>query len=230
VPSRSASPPSPKAPQLPLRPINPEWRRVLTTEEALRQIPHLMPGHSQCVVVAGRKEMGKSYLVREWIEEGEPRVLCLDPQGDYPWIRRRLEIDDAVADLASGEPCRRRVVCPWQEDTREFGERFFRAIVEDVRDCLIVVDELTMFTDTTPTTMDRSFRKILFEGRKPGLRLVLASQRVVHFGEILSEVTELCLFKLVRPRDLETVAEWTDEIASQKVAELEPRHCLLLTF
>lgn len=207
---------------------------VLTAEQALRKLPHLIPGHSQTLLVAGRKERGKSWLTREYVETGEPRVLLFEPfDKDFPSIRRRLDLAEAVRELeeAGDAPMRRRVSVPWEEDTEAFGHRFFAAVAKHVRNCLVVVDEiLTIAPDLHPDRMDPNLKKILFQGRKAGLRLLMTSQRLQHFGEVLAEVTELVLFQIVKQRDLDVAASYIGKDNAAQLKGLDTGECLVAAY
>ncbi len=207
---------------------------VLTADQALLRLPHLLPGHSQTLLVAGRKERGKSWLVREYVETGEPRVLLFEPfDKDFPSIRRRLDLEQAVRELeAAGDgPMRRRVSVSWDDDTEAFGHRFFEAVAKRVRNCLVVVDEvLTIAPDLHPDRIDPNLKKIIFQGRKAGLRLLMTSQRIQHFGEILSEVSELVLFQLVKQRDLEVAATWIGRENAAQLRTLDTGQCLVSAY
>jgi hypothetical protein len=124
---------------------------------------------------------------------------------------------------------RRRISVSWKSDTRSYAAEFFAKVVERVRDCVISLDELQLWTDTHPATMDPNFKRILFQGRKAGLRLLMASQQIQHFGVILSEVTNLAIFNMQKPEDLERIRKWTDETCADNVAMLDRGQCALVT-
>lgn len=172
--------------------------------------------------------MGKTFALRHFIESREPRVFVLDPFGDFGTIPKRA-LSDALEEmeLAGEGVCRRRVVPPIDDDSYEFAERFFAEAVVKLRNCLLILDEMTMWCSPRES---RNLRKLILQGRRMGLRMGVAAQRVSLLpGIVLSEATEMMLFRLRRPRDLDVVQEWSTPVVAQAVASLRQGECVLGT-
>src|SRR4029077_10960722 len=127
-----------------------------------------------------------------------------DPFEDFgsgtsdPWgsrgIRRADSLSSAFLALADGGPARRRFVTPTDLPglsvagygvnsvgdgrpfgTRDFGAMFFRRCWRELRDCLLVLDEITLWTDFYP---HEYLEKLIFQGRRLNLRMLVAAQRL----------------------------------------------------
>lgn len=200
----------------------------MTSEQALQLLPHRTPDSAQTLVFVGRRGMGKTWLIGRYLMAREPRVLVLDPFEDFRAIRRRLTVERALEDLAEGKPCRRRIVPPFGGDTKAWARSFFAACRAELRDCLLVLDEISLYSETkAPDDLEA----LLLQGRRIGVRTLLASQRLVTVPvEARSACTELVLFQQTGPLDLDQVERWTaTKDAAEAAPKLGPWECLVVT-
>lgn len=200
-------------------------RQVLTTDEALRLLPHKQYNRAQLLLAAGKREQGKTTLLTRYVESCEPRLLALDYFDDFRTVRRRVEVDDALSDLAEGGPCRRRLVPPLGA-TRDYAEQLFQKLIRQrVGDLLLVLDELTLASNSRES---EALQTLILQGRRLGIRLAAGIQRIALTPDVMkSEVTELVIFRTTRPRDLETVADWTDRETAELSRKLQVGQCVV---
>jgi hypothetical protein len=222
-----------------------EESEVLSTSEALAVVPHLAPGKSQLILVTGRRGFGKtafvggSSTIEDWegpevegyIERCEPRVLLLDVHGDYTLLRRRLDWKTALDDLeATDGPCRRRVVPPVGAGTNsvDFGEEFFPACVDRLRNTFLVIEELTNYVSST-VIRGTALETLILQGRHYGVRILATCQRLNRIpGEFHSEATQIVVYNTRRPRDKKILVEWGYEDAIENAPLLEIGQCVVL--
>jgi hypothetical protein len=193
----------------------------------VRRLPHKHYEKAQLTLFVGKRDMGKTYALRSFTETREPRVFALDPFNDFSTIMRRGSLQDAIGDMAErgDKPCRRRVVPPIGDDSYGFAAEFFALAIQHLRDCLIVMDEMTMWSSAQES---RDLRKLVLQGRRMRIRMAVAAQRVSLLpGIILSESTEMMIFRLRRPRDLHVVEEWSNPEVAASVRRLEQGQCML---
>jgi hypothetical protein len=212
---------------------------ILTTEQALERVPHLAPGRAQTVLVTGRRGYGKTVFVggtpdgevNGYVERCEPRVLLLDVHGDYTRLRRRVRWQDALDDLEKTDgPCRRRVVPPVSEGSNsvDFGEEFFPACVDRLRDCLLVIEELTNYCSST-IIRGTALETLILQGRHFGIRMVVTCQRLNRIpGEFRSEANQIVIYNTKQPRDRRILEEWGMEDAWTVAPELGVGECVVL--
>lgn len=204
-----------------------EWTKYTDSLQAVRRLPHRQYDRAQLTLFCGKRGQGKTFALRHFIETREPRVFLLDPFGDFGVVPRRLTLENALSDMeeAGDKPCRRRVVPPIDDDSYGFAAAFFAEAINRLRNCLVVMDEMTMWSSNTES---RDLRKLVLQGRRMGLRMAVAAQRVSLLpGVILSEATEMLFFRLRRPRDLAVVSEWSNPDVAKTVRALEPGQCVL---
>lgn len=195
----------------------------MSVTEALNRLPHKSYDKAQLVLAAGMRGQGKTTLLRGFIETREPRVFALDPFNDFVGIRARLSWEDALDDLEDGTPCRRRVIPPINTGTRRYAEEFFQAALERLRNCLVLLDEATLWS--APQASE-TLQALILQGRRMGLRMAVGCQRIALVpGIMLSECTQMALFRMRRPRDIETVAEWTDHTVASDCRTLNVGQC-----
>lgn len=195
--------------------------------EAAKLLPHKNYDRAQLVVFSGKRGMGKTYAIAHYIDVREPRVFVLDPFDDFGKITKSPSLESALLDLlrAKEAPCMRRVVPPIGEDSFAYAEKFFSLAIANLRDCLVVMDEMTMWSGMHESA---NFRKLVLQGRRLRLRMLLATQRLSLLpGVALSEATEMCFFRLRRPRDLFVVREWSNAQVSAQVATLSQGECVV---
>jgi len=199
-------------------------------------LPHKDYERAQLLLFAGKKDQGKTTALKGYVEICEPRVFVLDPFDDFSAIRQRLELRDALADMAVDGPMRRRVVPPLviegedgeavKAGSREYAHAFFKLAINSLRDCLIVLDEMSLWSSNRE---DAVLQALILQGRRLGLRLAVACQRIQLVpGVMLSESTEMILFKMRRPRDLDVVAEWAGDEVAAEVPKLKQGECIIL--
>lgn len=219
--------PLPLPPQkLSRRPTTDEQR--LPSLEAVLQLPHRNYDRAQLVLFTGRRGFGKTVALRKFVSDLEPRVFILDPFEDFPEVRRRLSLSEAMEEMAQGKPLRRRVVPPIDHESRDFAERFFELAIEKLRDCLIVLDEITLHSDRMET---QQLRTLILQGRRLGLRMAIAAQKIQFVPQVmLGEVTELVIFRTTRPRDTYVLSEWAGDSVAEEAKTLGVGECLLVKF
>lgn len=216
-----------------------EVSEVITTSDALQQIPHLAPGKAQTILVTGRRGFGKTVFVggtpdgkvEGYVERCEPRILLLDVHGDYSRIHRRVRWQDALDDLEDTDgPCRKRVVPPIGAGSNsiDFGEEFFPACVDRLRDCLLVIEELTNYCSST-VIRGTALETLILQGRHFGIRLLVTCQRLNRVpGEFRSEATEIVVYNTKRPTDRRILEEWGYEDAWDSAPSLGVGECVVL--
>jgi hypothetical protein len=214
---------------------------IVSTDEALRLVPHLPPGSSQLILVTGRKGYGKTVFVagnpdgtspHGYIEEREPRVLILDIHDDYDRVMRRSNFQDAIADFkATDGPCRRRVVPPMDDgqNCTTFGDEFFPAIVKSkAENFLLVIEEASAFCRST-NIKGTSLETLILQGRHWGIRILAVAQRLNRIpGEFHSEATSILAYNTKRPRDCIILEEWGFDDAREVAPTLSIGHCYLI--
>lgn len=188
-------------------------------------IPHRVYSSAQCIVFAGRRGQGKTYAITRYMESREPRLLAFDPFDDFGRIQAADpvdSVDEALADLSYYTACRRRVRPPVGEDSRQYAEDAFAAMIDGdhpLRDCLLVLDEMTLWTRPTASS---ALEKLVLQGRRFGIRMAIACQRISLLpGICLSEATELVVFRTTRPRDLDVLADWGGKELAEKAINLQ---------
>ena len=208
-------------------PPNPKALKILSPQEAALSLPHRNYHRAQTVFFVGRRDQGKTSALRMYIEHSDPRVFALDPFNDFTGLRARGSFWDALNDMDGDEPMRRRFVPPDVVDSRAFGRSFFKAVVEHLRECLLVLDELTLWTDENPTT---HFEMLILQARKFRLRLAIATQEIQYAPAVCQgQVTEFVLFNVQGPRNLQRVKEWCGEQAAEMCPNLRQGECLVVS-
>lgn len=197
----------------------------LRTQQALPLLPHKQYDKAQLFLAAGKRGFGKTYALQHYVETREPRVLLLDPFNDFRRIQEAEDWQEALDDLSDGEPCRRRVRPPVSRDSMAYADAFFDAAIDQLRDCLLVLDEMSLWSQMRETD---ALRILILQGRRLGLRLCVGCQRIALVpGVMLSEATEMLIFRTRRPRDLDVLEEWTNSEAREIAPKLTVGECLL---
>jgi hypothetical protein len=194
--------------------------QAVTIPQALQLVPHKSFARAQLLLVAGKRDQGKTTFVTGYIETNEPRVLIIDPFNDFGRVRRRLDLDDAIEDLLEyPTACRRRVVpevsIEWDEngdprptlETRRYFERLVGKLVSrKVRNLLLVLDELTLWT--TPRGSEL-LELLIFQGRRFNIRVATAIQRMA-----------------LTPGAMQ--AEWSSVETAERASKLQVGQCLVV--
>ncbi len=201
--------------------------RVYTNDEVVELIPHKLPRRAQTIIISGKGEQGKTYTIRKYLSELEPRVLAFDPYNNFPWIRR-ASIPVAFADLESEYAVRRRIVPPFDADTEAWADRIFDRIRKDkVLDLLLELDEVSEWINYRREP-SAAVKKLALQGRQIGLRTILASQILSYIpAPFQSMATDLVIFATTRPADLKVLGQWSEELA-ERAPTLKPRECFYL--
>jgi len=203
--------------------------QVEPAASAIDRIPHRTYARAQTVLFVGRRGYGKTWAMRRYLEAREPRVLAFDPFNDFGGLALREDVGEALADLSYYPTCRVRVTPPVGDDSREYAEVAFGAMIDGehpLRDALLVLDEITLWTRPIPTS---TFEKLILQGRRFGIRLAVACQRISLMpGIVLSEATEMLLFRVTRPRDLDVLQEWAGKAIVVKVQSLQVGEALTI--
>ncbi len=204
----------------------------MSTSDALRSLPHRSYSSAQLVLAAGRRGQGKTTLMRGYLERCEPRVLALDPFNDFRAVRRAPDIETALQDLDFGvgnEPCRRRLCPPIGDDSQSYADALFTAAIDGdppLRECLLALDEMTLWSESRETV---ALRTLVLQGRRLGIRMLVACQRISLVpGVLLSECTELVIYRTTRPRDLDVLREWAGRDVSEMASKLTVGECMVL--
>jgi hypothetical protein len=193
--------------------------------EAVRLLPHKSFDQAQLVIFAGNRGYGKTTAMREYVGALEPRVLCVDFFKDFGGkggIQLAYSLADALADLDESSACRRRLV-PSTLESQAFGEHLWRVVFDDdegARDCLLVLDEISLLS---PQRASDALRRVVNQGRRYGLRIATACQRVQLVPDVMRhEATELVLFHTANPTDLEVLDEWVPRVDGVRASEVAP--------
>ena len=208
----------------------------MPTEEALALIPHRNYDVAETLLFVGKRGMGKTWGIRERIEDREPRILLFDPFDDFKAIAVSPTIDEALYDLNYWpEACRRRIIPPIGDDSLDFAEDVFARLIEGTpetgnqgtRNVLIGLDEIGLWSKFQPS---KRFITLIRQGRRLGIKMLIASQRLAEVpAALLSEATEIVAFKFTRPRDLEVLEFWSDSQTAGLCRNLSVGECILLS-
>ena len=89
-----------------------------------------------------------------------------------------------------------------------------------LRDALLVLDEITLWSSSRES---EALQKLVLQGRRLHIRMLVACQRVSLVpGVLLSECTDMLVFRTSRPRDLDVLQEWGSVHGDADLAELAP--------
>jgi hypothetical protein len=168
----------------------------------------LKPGQAQLVLTVGQRGKGKTDLIQTYLRSDEPRVLALDPFADLRGLRLCETPEDAVDELNEyPTACRRRLEPPIGDDSQEYAHDVFGLLIDEhVKNYLLVLDEVTLWTERVAT---KRLKTLCLQGRRLGVRLLVACQQLSLVpGIFLSEATDIVVFSTHRPRDLEVLEEW----------------------
>ena len=193
--------------------------------EVERAIGHRAYTDSEVVGWVGMKGFGKTEGMKHFLRVREPRVLALDAFDDFEGLKLVADLDTALDDMQRfTRSCRRRVQPPFDADTYGYGAMAMQAILESLRNAVLALDELLMWV--RPQTLD-AFRKVIVQGRRLGIRTHYAAQLISLIPtEVKSQTTDLVIFHLSRPSDLEYLAKWTSKRIATTAKELEIGQCL----
>jgi hypothetical protein len=202
----------------------PEELCPVDSRVAVDELRHRDYDRAQLLLFAGVREHGKTFALKRYIDSGEPRVLAFDPFEDFtslswPSSGDPEDLSGALSDLEWWKTsCRRRVRPPigaamaGEGGSREWAELAFADLIEGregspaLRRCLLVLDEITLWTGPRE---GQALQTLVLQGRRLKLRMAIACQRIALVpGVLLSECTDLIIFKTTRPRDLEVLDEW----------------------
>lgn len=204
--------------------------QILTNEQIAERLPHRRYDEASCQLWAGKRGQGKTHGMRRYLEAREPRVFALDAFGDFTGLTLASGPETALRDLSFGTPCRRRIVPPIGNSSRLFADWLFNEMIEGefpLRNCTLVLDEMTLWSKMVASP---ALEALILQGRRFGLKLVMGCQRISLVpGVCLSEATEMILFRMTRPRDLDVVAEWADDETATIVKKLRPRLCVVVS-
>jgi DNA helicase HerA-like ATPase len=198
---------------------------LLSNIEAAKKIPHRLYKDPQLIVVAGQRGQGKTYLIQQYLERREPRVLAIDPFRDFTGLETVTSIEEASDALGRSGHGRFRLDGTAAEDSVEWANELFDELIENNRNFLLVLDEITLWSHQRESAV---FRKIINQGRRWGIRTLVACQRIGGIpGTVLSQCTDLVLFRTSpRPTDIDTVRDWTDDATAEEVKSLKRGECL----
>lgn len=204
--------------------------QILTTEQALAQIPHRSYDVAETILFGGMRGQGKTYGMRMRIEDREPRILMFDPFNDFRDVQAVSSIDEALWDMSYWpEACRRRIIPPIGDDSMDFAEDVFAKIIEGeyrLRNSVLALDEISLWSRFSAS---KRLTTLIRQGRRLGIKMLAASQRLADVpATLLSEVTEIVAFRFARPRDLEVLKNWSDEETVALCEGLSVGKCLLL--
>jgi hypothetical protein len=178
------------------------------------------------VLVVGKRDQGKTALLRRYVENREPRVLALDPFGDFRGLMRTSSENAAIDLIQYATACRRRLVPPIR-GSRTWSEKLFDRLGDRgaPADYLLVLDEITLWSQKKET---EPLERLVLQGRRLGIRLLVACQKVALVPDVLlSEATQLVVFHVSRPRDIDVLNEWDDGLGDA-ARELPPRRCIYI--
>ena len=197
---------------------------ILDSMAAVERLPHRDYGRAQLALFIGRRDKGKTTAMNRYLEQGEPRVLATDPFDDFPslawpfYLRgeegeeyAKSDADAALEDMAFWETaCRRRVKSPTGKGSRAWSQRFFELCLppseHPLRNALLCLDEVTLHTGPIAS---EELQELVLQGRRYRVRMIAGCQRLGLIpGIFLSEATEMVIFQIVRPRDLDVIEDW----------------------
>lgn len=201
--------------------------------QAAAQIPKKRPDQAQTILAIGKREMGKTTLLRSYAARTEPRRIAVDPFGDFVGgyetftdYREGLE-----AMLHNKRSYSIRLEPPRHARLVDWGRQVFGALLSvDAKrtqwDALFLLDEIHRYARTVEND---EILELGLQARHYGLRLALGSQRMVNVPTgMMSEVTDLACFQIRSPADRKRLAEWTDEEwEAENAYRLEQGECFL---
>lgn len=200
---------------------------VVGNLEVEQVLKHSIFTDAQCIGWIGTRGEGKTESLITYLGVREPRVLAFDSFGSFTGIRLVDSIETALEDLQRFEvACRRRVQPEFSSDTHAYAEHAFKLIIECLRNCLVVLEELSLWTEPKIT---RRLRKLIIQGRQIGVRLLLVAQQVSLIPyELQSQMTHIVVFHLHRPADLDALERWVGKRIRKIVNRLDRFECVVV--
>jgi hypothetical protein len=209
--------------------------------EIARVVPHYRYDRGQVVLCVGRRGYGKTTAMKAFIDCCEPRVFGIDMFGDFNLEpaadiedaidRMDVRVKDGLFETERYAPARVSVRPDNIESTHQFGSEVFQAAIDDLRNCLVVMDEVTLWT--TPYTgarnTDDPFTKLVLQGRRLGLRIIAGVQRFTLFPQLLqAEISHLVVFRTSAKPDIDRIADWTSDEIAQDARKLDVGECIVV--
>jgi len=169
--------------------------------------------------------------LNEWQKRREPRVLALDPFGDF----KGLTTVDSIAEAGEllnednsnpDRPCRIALRPSVNDDTLEFAEELFSELLQYARNFLLLADETTLWFN--PQGSPR-LKKVVLQGRRLGIRIGAACQQIQLVPWVLmSQLTQLAVFNTVRPQDVQVLREWVGKDVAEGASHLKQGEAYLV--
>lgn len=199
----------------------------LDSLKAAARLRHRNYDNAQLILAAGRRGKGKTTAARFYVENTEPRVFAFDAFNDFRGLKV-ADVDRALDDMYDNPvACRRRVRPPIGADSYEYAEYIFNEIINaPIRNMLLVLDEITLWSKPRAS---KALTTLVLQGRRLGIRMFVGCQRISLVPDvILSEVTEMMIFNMKRPRDKDVLAEWTDRETAEIAPNLRKGECICI--
>ena len=152
------------------------------------------------IVILGKKGSGKTVLTYELIDDSWPRVVVLDPMGEYltgfEVVWGLQEGSEYLVSHANKPKFRVSIqgLDPW-ECVR------LLPIVWEIRDTLLVVEEAGLLC--TPYELPSELSNLVLRGRHRNISQIYTSQRPATLHRhITSQADLIVVFKMHEPRDI----------------------------
>lgn len=162
-----------------------------------------MPGgQNQIITIMGQKGSGKTTLAMEIIES-RPRVLVIDPSGEYEEMKGAIVVmgaEDAANSLNElQEKPRFLLVASDLLDDDETMDLL--AVAFTIPNILIVIDECSLYCD--PHSLPEDIARLIRYGRKKEIDLIFIARRPSEIHRELTAQSDLVVtFRQMEPIDI----------------------------
>jgi hypothetical protein len=170
------------------------------------------------VLVVGVTGTGKTYLAKQLASKVQ-RLLVVDPLCEWGDVTVMCFDWQTVLEEVSQERFRVSIcVDENPRDVLEFASRIVRD--EDVGNCLLVVDELSLFFRRGEEASD-GIQGVVRFGRRENINLMLLSQRSYDCPiDLRSQLSDIFAFRSHEPRDIQALGQMVGRDQAQQVLAL----------
>ena len=169
------------------------------------------------VIINGASGTGKSYyfkrnILNPALKKGV-KVVIIDPEDEYDNIAR-TSTKNILNDLRT-KPVVRYVPNLRQEDYLEQLDRLYQKIFDNVKGCIIAIDE-ARFCGGAQYKLSSGLLELITRGRKIGLKLVVITQRIALLDKTITGNCQIkVLFKCAEDVDWDRYRKINKELAEK---------------